>query len=166
MRGGLLRRFDCISEQYNFCATSFFMMFWRHLFTRHFFDFFQTRNCLFLFPFRNLRKFFKSANFEGWLRHRQREIRQKLELLHLEALGKAVSRAPNQELKLCLSLIYTVLSIPNGDCSIQSSNEIFWISQQYIETNICSCLKKPLENGFQLQLKGLNFPIVSNLSKV
>ncbi|CAH3025106.1 unnamed protein product [Porites evermanni] len=35
------------------------------------------------------RKFFKSANFEGWLRHREREIRQKLELLHLEALGKA-----------------------------------------------------------------------------
>ena len=39
-----------------------------------------------------LRKFFRSANFEGWLRHRQQEIRQKLELLHLEALGKAVSR--------------------------------------------------------------------------
>lgn len=37
------------------------------------------------------RKFFKSANFEGWLRCRQQEIRQKLELLHLEALGKAVS---------------------------------------------------------------------------
>ncbi|XP_020600799.1 protein DENND6A-like [Orbicella faveolata] len=35
------------------------------------------------------RKFFKSANFEGWLRHRQQEIRQKLEILHLEALGKA-----------------------------------------------------------------------------
>ncbi|XP_073228779.1 protein DENND6A-like isoform X2 [Porites lutea] len=35
------------------------------------------------------RKFFKSANFEGWLRHREREIRQKLELLHLETLGKA-----------------------------------------------------------------------------
>lgn len=35
------------------------------------------------------RKFFKSANFEGWFRHRQREIRQKLELLQLEALGKA-----------------------------------------------------------------------------
>ena len=48
-------------------------------------------------PFVNLRKFFKSANFEGWLRHRQREIRQKLELLHLEALGKAVSRAFNQK---------------------------------------------------------------------
>ncbi|XP_074609233.1 protein DENND6A-like isoform X2 [Acropora palmata] len=35
------------------------------------------------------RKFFKSANFEGWLRQRRQEIRQKLELLHLEALGKA-----------------------------------------------------------------------------
>jgi len=35
------------------------------------------------------RKFFKSANFEGWLRHRQQEIRQKLEILHLEALGNA-----------------------------------------------------------------------------
>ena len=50
-----------------------------------------------MFAFCNRRKFFKSANFEGWLRHRQREIRQKLELLHLEALGKAVSRALKQE---------------------------------------------------------------------
>ncbi|XP_044182481.1 protein DENND6A-like [Acropora millepora] len=35
------------------------------------------------------REIFKSANFEGWLRQRRQEIRQKLELLHLEALGKA-----------------------------------------------------------------------------
>lgn len=37
------------------------------------------------------RRFFKSPNFEGWLLHRQREIVQKLKVLHLEALGLAVS---------------------------------------------------------------------------
>ena len=37
------------------------------------------------------RKFFKTPNFEGWLRHRQQEIGKKLELLHLEVLCKAVS---------------------------------------------------------------------------
>ncbi|XP_048580256.1 protein DENND6A [Nematostella vectensis] len=35
------------------------------------------------------RRFFRSPNFEGWLRHRQQEITQKIELLHLETLGNA-----------------------------------------------------------------------------
>lgn len=39
----------------------------------------------------NHRKFFKSPNFDGWFRHRHREMSQKLETLHLEVLGEAVS---------------------------------------------------------------------------
>ncbi|XP_070559229.1 protein DENND6A-like isoform X2 [Ptychodera flava] len=35
------------------------------------------------------RRFFKSSNFEGWLRNRQQEVNQKLSLLHLEALCDA-----------------------------------------------------------------------------
>jgi len=37
------------------------------------------------------RKFFRSNNFEGWLYHRQYEVNQKLQLLHMEALCQAVS---------------------------------------------------------------------------
>lgn len=35
------------------------------------------------------RKFFKSPNFDGWYRHRHREMALKLESLHLEVLGEA-----------------------------------------------------------------------------
>ncbi|XP_052780555.1 protein DENND6A-like isoform X2 [Mya arenaria] len=35
------------------------------------------------------RRFFRSANFEGWLLHRQYEVNQKLQLLHMEALCQA-----------------------------------------------------------------------------
>jgi hypothetical protein len=37
------------------------------------------------------RKFFRSPNFEGWLYHRQFEVNQKLQVLHMEALCQAVS---------------------------------------------------------------------------
>ncbi|XP_053718986.1 protein DENND6B [Synchiropus splendidus] len=35
------------------------------------------------------RKFFKSPNFDGWYRHRHREMTQKLECLHLEVISEA-----------------------------------------------------------------------------
>ncbi|GFO44537.1 sarcolemmal membrane-associated protein [Plakobranchus ocellatus] len=35
------------------------------------------------------RRFFRSPNFEGWYHQRQREVNQKLQILHLEALGNA-----------------------------------------------------------------------------
>lgn len=37
------------------------------------------------------RRFFRSPNFEGWYQHRQSEVNQKLQVLHLEALCNAVS---------------------------------------------------------------------------
>ena len=37
------------------------------------------------------RRFFRSPNFEGWYHQRQREVNQKLQILHLEALSSAVS---------------------------------------------------------------------------
>lgn len=37
------------------------------------------------------RKFFGTANFESWLRYRQHEVNQKLEVLHIEAMCQAVS---------------------------------------------------------------------------
>ncbi|XP_076578862.1 protein DENND6B isoform X1 [Chaetodon auriga] len=37
------------------------------------------------------RKFFRSPNFDGWYRHRHREMTQKLESLHLEVICDAVS---------------------------------------------------------------------------
>ena len=37
------------------------------------------------------RKFFKSANFDSWLRVRTHEVNKKLQALHVEALCKAVS---------------------------------------------------------------------------
>ncbi|NXD73353.1 DEN6B protein, partial [Eolophus roseicapillus] len=39
------------------------------------------------------RRFFKSPNFDGWYRQRHREMTQKLEALHLEAICEAVSSA-------------------------------------------------------------------------
>ncbi|XP_014782482.2 protein DENND6A isoform X4 [Octopus bimaculoides] len=33
------------------------------------------------------KRFFQSANFEGWYRHRQHEVNQKLQVLHMEALS-------------------------------------------------------------------------------
>ncbi|KAL3851741.1 hypothetical protein ACJMK2_015454 [Sinanodonta woodiana] len=35
------------------------------------------------------RRFFRSQNFEGWYQHRQYEVNQKLEVLHMEALCQA-----------------------------------------------------------------------------
>ncbi|KAK3609536.1 hypothetical protein CHS0354_007340 [Potamilus streckersoni] len=35
------------------------------------------------------RRFFRSQNFEGWYQHRQNEVNQKLEVLHMEALCQA-----------------------------------------------------------------------------
>lgn len=35
------------------------------------------------------RRFFKSPNFDGWFRQRHREMTQKLEALHLEAICEA-----------------------------------------------------------------------------
>ena len=37
------------------------------------------------------RRFFRSPNFDGWYRLRRREMTQKLESLHLEAVCDAVS---------------------------------------------------------------------------
>lgn len=37
------------------------------------------------------RKFFKSPNFDGWYRHRHKEMSHKLESLHLEVICEAVS---------------------------------------------------------------------------
>lgn len=37
------------------------------------------------------RKFFRSPNFDGWYRHRHREMTHKLESLHLEVLAETVS---------------------------------------------------------------------------
>lgn len=37
------------------------------------------------------RKFFRSPNFDGWYRHRHKEMTQKLESLHLEVICDAVS---------------------------------------------------------------------------
>lgn len=39
----------------------------------------------------NNRKFFKSPNFDGWYRHRHKEMSQKLESVHLEVICDAVS---------------------------------------------------------------------------
>ncbi|KAM6436358.1 protein DENND6B isoform 2-T2 [Liasis olivaceus] len=39
------------------------------------------------------RRFFKSPNFDGWFRQRHREMRHKLEALHLEAISEANIRA-------------------------------------------------------------------------
>lgn len=39
------------------------------------------------------RRFFKSPNFDGWYRQRHKEMTQKLEALHLEAICDAV-RSP------------------------------------------------------------------------
>ncbi|XP_039181285.1 protein DENND6B isoform X1 [Crotalus tigris] len=39
------------------------------------------------------RRFFKSPNFKGWFRQRHREMRHKLEALHLEAIAEANVRA-------------------------------------------------------------------------
>ena len=36
------------------------------------------------------RKFFTSANFECWLHNRRREINQKLQALHIQAICQAV----------------------------------------------------------------------------
>lgn len=36
------------------------------------------------------RRFFKSPNFDGWYRQRHKEMTQKLEALHLEAICEAV----------------------------------------------------------------------------
>ena len=45
----------------------------------------------FLSPWHPCRRFFRSLNFEGWLRYRQQEVNQKLQALHVEALCQAVS---------------------------------------------------------------------------
>lgn len=39
---------------------------------------------------RRHRRFFRSPNFDGWYRQRHKEMAQKLEALHLEAICEAV----------------------------------------------------------------------------
>ena len=39
------------------------------------------------------RRFFKCPNFEGWYYQRQREVNQKLQVLHMDALSNSVSSA-------------------------------------------------------------------------
>jgi hypothetical protein len=41
-------------------------------------------------PLTTHRRFFKSPHFDGWYRQRHKEMAQKLEALHLEAICEAV----------------------------------------------------------------------------
>uniref|UniRef100_A0A671UGK0 DENN/MADD domain containing 6B n=1 Tax=Sparus aurata TaxID=8175 RepID=A0A671UGK0_SPAAU len=50
------------------------------------------------------RKFFRSQNFDGWYRHRHKEMTQKLESLHLEVICDAVSSFIKQSEKTSLQL--------------------------------------------------------------
>lgn len=47
------------------------------------------------------RQFLKSPNFDGWFRNRRKEMMQKLEALHLEALCEEVSMRISCLLSIC-----------------------------------------------------------------
>lgn len=49
-------------------------------------------SCNAFFPVVSHRQFLKSPNFDGWFRNRRKEMTQKLEALHLEALCEEVRR--------------------------------------------------------------------------
>uniref|UniRef100_A0A8C9YV87 DENN/MADD domain containing 6B n=1 Tax=Sander lucioperca TaxID=283035 RepID=A0A8C9YV87_SANLU len=55
------------------------------------------------------RKFFRSPNFDGWYRHRHKEMTQKLESLHLEVLSDAVSHTLAANQKTETEIIYHTL---------------------------------------------------------
>uniref|UniRef100_A0A8C9YTD9 DENN/MADD domain containing 6B n=1 Tax=Sander lucioperca TaxID=283035 RepID=A0A8C9YTD9_SANLU len=56
------------------------------------------------------RKFFRSPNFDGWYRHRHKEMTQKLESLHLEVLSDAVSHTLAANQKTETEIIYHTLA--------------------------------------------------------
>uniref|UniRef100_A0A672GRQ6 UDENN domain-containing protein n=1 Tax=Salarias fasciatus TaxID=181472 RepID=A0A672GRQ6_SALFA len=54
------------------------------------------------------RKFFRSPNFDGWYRHRHKEMTQKLESLHLEVICDAVSPGTPVPTKLAPGRVFQV----------------------------------------------------------
>lgn len=59
------------------------------------------------------RRFFRSPNFDGWYRLRHREMTQKVECLHLEAVCAAVSMILDLDL---VSAYITILLIISSEC--------------------------------------------------
>lgn len=60
---------------------------------------------VFLLPSASQRHFLKSANFDGWFRNRRREMTQKLEALHLEALCEEVRREDETSRRRLFSVV-------------------------------------------------------------
>ncbi len=78
------------------------------------------------------RRFFRSPNFDGWYRLRHREMTQKVECLHLEAICTAVSMI----LDLNSVSAYITILLKSFLLSVQNVYANKWILKGFVHSNM------------------------------